>query len=146
MEPVFFEFGEGELGGAPAGDEGPVPAGGEVGLVFADDFTQAATDGVAHDSAADFFASDETKAEVREVVDRSGGKDQGPTGLSLADLAELGEVTGLLQPQVGGQTHGREARGEGRASGSISFGCGERSGFRRLLERGACGLGGGDGG
>ena len=146
MEPVFFEFGKGELGGAPAGDDGPVPAWGEVGLVFADDFTQTATDGVALDGAANFFASDETKAEMREFVDGSGGKHQRPTGLGLALLTKLGEVTGLLQPQVRGQTHGGEARRKDRASSSISFGCGERSGLRRRLERGAYGLDDDDGG
>lgn len=100
VEPIFLEFGGGKLRGFPPCNDGPVPTWGEIELMFADDFAQAASDSIAFNSAADFFACDETKAEMGEIFDRSGREHKGPTGLSPAFFTQLGEVTGLLQPQV----------------------------------------------
>lgn len=72
VEPILFEFGQRKLGCTPARNDSPVPARGKIDLMFADDFTQSAADGIAHDGAANFLASDEAKAEVRKFVDGSG--------------------------------------------------------------------------
>lgn len=74
VEPILFEFGEGEFRGAPAGDEGPMPSRSKTLLMFADDLTEPSAYGIAFDSAADFFPCDEAKTKMRESLHRSGRK------------------------------------------------------------------------
>ena len=74
VEPILFEFGEGEFRGAPAGDEGPMPSRSKTLLMFADDLTEPSAYSIAFDSAAEFFPCDEAKTKMRESLHRSGRK------------------------------------------------------------------------